>query len=205
MSYTVWSRGRLIGETDLGFVRVFARTRFGWFHPNADGERSMSVIASVLPAVRAYFHRDAGDAGGRPRMQPAPRGSSEFADLAEAYQHLGSLDLELRREDGSVVPTADIGIQDLQQLMELFPVEDDIDADEEFNKEVDEEFDDDLAMTEGDLPWQREGMSDMDVTERVLAPYFDEPDAEWTPDDLEEPQHPRYQIYVRLLRDDAIP
>jgi hypothetical protein len=193
--YTVWSRGHLIGDTDLGFVRVIEQSRWGWFHPNAEGERRMPVIAAPLPAVRAYLQGVAMDAQGDPTVRPELRGSTLFADLAEAFQHLESLDLELRREDGSVVPTSEIGIQDMHQLLAL--------ADEEENASDAGSWDDDdlLETLERDPQGEAEVMSDMDLSDE----WTDEPSTQWTMEDLEEPQFPRYQIYVRLLHDDAIP
>jgi hypothetical protein len=199
--YTVWSRGRLIGETDLGFIRLINQSRSGWFHPNPEGERSMSVIASVLPAMRAYLHRDAVDAQGDSFVQPALHGSTLFADLAEAFQHLRSLDLELRREDGTVVPTSDIGIQDTQQLLELAALNDDDDAG---NWDADDDL---FEATERDLQREADVEPDAEVTEQELEACVEGPftESEWTANDLEEPPHPRYQIHVMLLHDDAIP
>jgi hypothetical protein len=171
--YTVWSRGRLIGDTDLGFIRVISQARSGWFHPNGEGERLMPVIASVLPAMRAYLHRNAVDAQAQSLMRPAMHGSTEYADLADAFQHLHSLGLELRRDDGSIVPTSDIGIQDTEQLIELVEVEDD---------DVDAES------------W--------DADDELVA---EDSTTDWMPEDLQEPDFPRYQIHVQLLREDAIP
>ena len=188
MRYTVWSRGRLIGETDLGFVRIINDLRSGWFHPNIEGERVMPVIASVLPAMRAYLHRDVVDAQGDSIVQPALHGSTLFADLAEAFQHLSSLDLELRREDGSVVPTSDIGIQDTHQVLELA----DLDADLFESDERDDALEADV-------------MPDEEVSEQLFGAEVDDLFTEWTPDELEEPQFPRYQIHVFLVHDDAIP
>jgi hypothetical protein len=200
VTYTVWSRGRLIGETDLGFTRVFKRFRSGWFHPNTESERSMSVIASVLPAMQAYLLRDTVDAQGHSPVKPALHGSEQFADLAEAFQHLLSLDLELRGEDGCVVPTSDIGIQDTQQLREFFPVDlDDIDG-------CDPSADDEIfEATDGDLEFDADVRSDAELIEQALDSRFDDLVTEWTPDDLEEPPLPRYQIHVLLLEDDGIP
>jgi hypothetical protein len=200
VTYTVWSRGRLIGETDLGFIRVFERLRSGWFHPNTEGGRSMSVIASVLPAMQAYLLRDTVDAQGHSPVKPALYGSELFADLAEAFQHLLSLDLELRGEDGSVIPTSDIGIQDTQQLREFFPVElEDIDA---FDPCADDEI---FEATDGDLEFDADVTSDAELIEQALDSRVDDLVTEWTPDDLEEPPLPRYQIHVLLLEDDGIP
>jgi hypothetical protein len=197
--YTVWSRGRLIGETDLGYIRIINKARSGSFHPNAEGERLMPVIASVSPAMRAYLHRDAVDALGDPIVQPALRRSKLFADLAEALENLRSLDLELRREDGSVVPTSDIGIQDTQQLLELAALHDD--GVEAGNGEAD----DDHVEAAERYPQLGYGvMHDAEPSEQELGGRVDDPCTEWTPDDLQEPQFPRYQIHVLLLRDDAI-
>jgi hypothetical protein len=209
--YTIWSRGRLIGETDLAFFRVISRCRFGSFHPNAEGERLMPVVASVLPALRAYLHRDAADALSDSIVQPPLRGSTLFADLAEAWQHLHALDLELRREDGSVVPTSHIGIRDTQQLIELADLDDDgIDVG---NWDADDDLfagnwnaDDDLfEAAERDLQGEADDTPDTGMAEEELRARVDDPFAEWTTDDLEEPQVPRYQIHVELLHDDAIP
>lgn len=205
MRYTVWSHGRLIGETDLGFRRLVNASRSGWFHPNADGERQMPVIASVLPAMRAYLHRDAVDAQGDPMVQPALHGSTLFADLAEAFQHLLSLDLELRRDDGSVVPTSNIGIQDIQQLRELPALEDDDDDDDDVGAESWDGDDDTLEADEYGLQLEMDVMHDLELIERGFGAVDGDSCTEWTSDDLEQSPHPRYQIHVLLLHDDAVP
>ena len=197
MLYSVWSRGRQIGETDLGFRRVIDQSRFGWFHPNAEGERVMPVIASVLPAMRAYLDRDKVDAAGEPIVQPAPHGSTLFADLAEAFQHLESLDLELRREDGSVVPTASIGIQDTHQLLALA---DEVMAEEMARWDANDHFLEIIEEVEREFP----PSDDAEVVEQVLEG-LDDPIGEWTPDELDESRFPRYQIHVELMHGDAIP
>lgn len=197
MLYSVWSRGRQIGETDLGFYRLIDQSRSGWFHPNAEGERVMPVIASVLPAMRAYLNRDKVDAEGEPVVQPALHGSTLFADLAEAFQHLESLDFELRREDGSVVPTASIGIKDTHQLLEL--------ADEAMAEAMASwDADDDFLELIDELASEFPLASDAEVVEELLDG-LDEPIGQWTPDELDESSFPRYQIHIELVSGDAIP
>ncbi|HET7187108.1 MAG TPA: hypothetical protein VFI52_03090 [Gemmatimonadaceae bacterium] len=197
MPYTVWSRGRQIGETDLGFYRLIDQSRSGWFHPNAEGERVMPVIASVLPAMRAYLHRDKVDAAGDPMVQPALYGSTLFADLAEAFQHMESLDLELRREDGSVVPTSCIGIQDTHQLL---PFPEELLAEDATTGDADVEFLEFIDELEREFP----PMSDAEAVEEVLES-LDDPMGDWTPDELDESRFPRYQIHIELMHGDAIP
>jgi hypothetical protein len=115
----VSSCGRPIGGTDLGFVRIGARLRSGWFHPNAEGKRLMLTIGAVLPALRAYAHADAEGDDGQSIVELHMPGSTRLADLAEALQHVAALDLALHREDGSLVTTESIGIQDTEQLLAL--------------------------------------------------------------------------------------
>jgi hypothetical protein len=135
----------------------------------------MPIVASVLPAIRAYLRRDAVDAEGAAITEPARHRSTLFADLAEAFQHLGALDLELRRDDGAVIPTLDIDLHDTHQLLELA-------------NEVDDRVDD--SSDECDA-------SECDASEWEAH--------EWSPDELEEPPRPRYQIHLTLLDDEAIP
>ena len=197
MRYTVWSRGRLSGETDLGFAPLIELARSGSFHPNAEGERLMPGVASPLPAMRAYLHRNAVDASGNGFVQPELLGSTLFADLAEAFQHLESLDLELRREDGSVVPTACIGFQDTHELLALAEedeavVEESLDADSPSAEEIAFLEELDASPADGDA-WS--GALIEDWTDDV-----------WTGWEPEKPiEFPRYQIHVELLRADAIP
>jgi len=118
MRYTIWSRGRLIGATDLAFACPMDECRGGWFHPNADGERIMPVISSILPALQAYLGRATPPAGEIPPLPELP-GPAPLADLREAFHHVASLELELRDEQGALIPTSSIGIQDTHVLLEL--------------------------------------------------------------------------------------
>src|SRR4051812_3856264 len=52
MSYTVWSRGRLLGASDLGFIQIYSHMRMGWFLPSAEGEKLMHVLTGTGPALR---------------------------------------------------------------------------------------------------------------------------------------------------------
>lgn len=203
MRFTVWSRGRLIGETDLGFPPVIAQARSGWFEPNAEGAKVMPVVAAVLPAMRAYVHRNAVDAAGNRLVQPELVGSTLFADLAEALHHAGALELELRREDGSVVPTEDIGIQDMEQLLALNPPEEVGDEGGPWEWE-DDPFPPDSVRAEGDIPLGDDG------EERPAEwPDFEEGEpGEWVPGPLELPMPaapPRYQIHVLLPPGEVLP
>src|SRR3954471_9088139 len=96
--YTVWSRGRLIGETDLGFRRFMERIRCGWFRPNAEGERLMPLIAEPVQALRDEMLRQAAEEAGIAEPSPQVPFSTILADMAESHHHLMSAALELRRD-----------------------------------------------------------------------------------------------------------
>ena len=194
MEYTISSRGRPIGTTELDFIRIDGLERSGWFHPTALGVELLPSIASPLPAMRAFMCRNVRDTDGRPIVQNDFLSSSLFADLAEALQHADAMELALHRPDGTIVPTSEIGIQDTQRLAEhpwwrdLYPVGEIPAADDEWFREsmseLDESPSDWLESSDDDLP---DGACD---------------DA-WVPD--EEPSLPRYQVHLRLSEVNAIP
>lgn len=180
MRYTVTSGGVTIGETDLGFVRAEVGIRVGWFHPTAEGERLLPRILPPL-AMRAHLDREAWK-----------------GDQAASAHHCEAYPLALHREDGSVVPTRDLGIQDMHALLAAAELE-------EARREA--------------LPWSPEHDQDTDEDDESLAIHpFDgldedegllagdprDLDVEWAPDD-EPVEHPRYQILVALVDDGAIP
>jgi hypothetical protein len=201
--YSVWSRGRLIGHTDLGFIRLIDVCRSGSFHPTAEGARLMPAVASRLPAMGAYLHRDARDAAGNGLVRPELQGSALFADLAEAFQHVEALELEIRREDGSVVPTSAIGIQDTHDLIAL--------AEQEMERSEDAAGDDSWACEDAleamddDRRLEMDIMHDMEILDGSPPDGLDQLTGSWVPEAFEEPVFPRYEIHVMLLRGDSIP
>jgi hypothetical protein len=189
--YTVWNRGRLLGETDLGFVRCFPKYRTGWFRPTADGEKVMPIATGVSPALRAYVNRARHDSGERTVVHSMMDGSSEAADLAAAFQHLEALELELRSEDGTVVPTEDVGFQDTHYLLDVA-------------RNIETAFDEvraqwQLRNEEGELS----DMEDIDELDELDA--LGDLDFAWTADELGESELPRYQVHVTLIDEHTIP
>ena len=113
MQYTVWSRGELIGSTELGFRGVgFDRCRSGHFLPNARGDELMEDLASDSHCMRAYMHRNYRDADGNDLLDPEYVGCDWFADVAEHLHQSAEYALELRDAQNVVLPTSEIGIQD---------------------------------------------------------------------------------------------
>jgi hypothetical protein len=150
--YTVWSRDRLLGETDLGFVRCMEKLRAGFFHPT---ELAESLMTFDERSSWAQFD-----------------------------------DIELRDADGALIPTEDIGIQDTERLLALYPADDDVEP--LFPEDEDPEL---LASIQHDLELLEEHFEYDDSLD--LSP---SDDATW-----EESRFPRYQIQVTLVDDASVP
>lgn len=133
MSYTIWSRGRLIGETDLGFIYRENNHRTGWFHPNELGERLMPVATGVSPALRAEFF-----------LGPDP---TVRADVVEAADHCDALELELRGPHGKRIDTEYVHVVDTHYLISLSDAKgpDDPEEDDTLTPEQQAEIDDFVA------------------------------------------------------------
>lgn len=115
MQYTLWSRGRCLGQTDLGFVYRENGYRCGWFHPNDVGERLMPDATGVAPAMRTEF-----------TIGPD---ETLHADVLAAIDAEEALELELRGPHGMRIETESIGIIDTHYLLSI-PNNDLIDEDE---------------------------------------------------------------------------
>src|SRR5215813_4118634 len=105
--YTILSRGRPLGTTDLGFIYRPRGFRCGWLHPTPLGERLLPIASGVAPALRAEY-----------LLGPDP---TFHADVLAASDQADALDLQLRREDGIVIETSDIGIIDTEYLLSIDP------------------------------------------------------------------------------------
>jgi len=150
--HTVWSRGRLLGQSELGPERSFPGMRMGDFEPSPIGERLLPVILGVSPAVKALCEivinarEEIEQKGGTPPVGEYPdavRQTTEYADAVSIQDEVDSLALELRDDHGNVVATDWISFQDGHRLAAL--------AREEMAAiDPDLEFDDDLE------PWEPE-------------------------------------------------
>jgi len=103
MRYTLWSRGRLVGETDLEFIFRVNGLRCGWLHPTEVGDRLMAAATGVPPRSLVMIGPDA----------------TARADLLSAVDQEEALELQLRGPSGAVIATESIGIVDTQYLLSL--------------------------------------------------------------------------------------
>jgi len=130
MPYTLWSRSRLLGETDLAFPQVFANHRMGWFHPSPQGEVLMPILTGTGPALRAVakLMRDPVRAAIRPAESDAAhewpsdiRTTTEYADLVSSVDELESMELQVRDPDGAALDIDHVGIDDTEFKKSFIP------------------------------------------------------------------------------------
>lgn len=150
--YTVWSRGRLLGETDLGFIYSENGCRTGWFHPNELGDRLMPAATGVAPALRTMY-----------MIGPD---ANIGADVQSASDHEEALALELRGPGGAPIETEDIAIVDTHYLLSI--PEDDTGEDLELTAEQQAEVD---AMLE-DWKADRDVMDDLESDDETEMPRY---------------------------------
>lgn len=191
MPYTVWSHGRLLGESALEHRRVFPRHRMGDFFPTEAGEKLMPVATGVSKAGADLVKSLSGAPPGSPARAHL-RETSEYADLAAAEDHYDALALELRGPDGAVIPTEWIDLRDTEFLLSL--TDDDLEATSlelDFSSEEEDDF--------GDPPPGFGDAPAFDLEDELN--FNDDDDAPWRPERV----FPRYQLQVMLRDDAAVP
>jgi len=125
MPYTVWSRGRLVGTSELAYARAFPDMRMGDFEPSPIGETLLPIILGVAPALRALHdvldrtRATCGDSTDPLAFPAEVRRTTEYADVVSAQDELDALALELRDPPGNLVTTEWIWFQDTHRLLAL--------------------------------------------------------------------------------------
>lgn len=199
LSYTVWSRGRLLGSTDLGYRYKPHRSRMGDFVPTELGEKLMPIATGLSPALVQLAQvsqamdrpESSGLVPGEERLERLRR-TTEWADYAAAEAQCEGLDLELRGPDGSVIATEWIGIRDTQIPLSL---DDDLFGDD-WSSEGPAAFDPEReAALEKAIEADRALLDEMHKDSDDQHDWDEPPDCEL----------PRYQIHVRLIDNRSVP
>lgn len=192
MTYTLWSRGRLLGHSDLGYARTMPLHRMGTLVPTEEGERLLPVASGVSAAIIAWGNAKRGGAQKPASPGRGPLPIQENADLLSALDERDALGLILCGPDGHIIPTEWIDVRDcsfMQSLAEETIREADAaEAVTESGSEglgLDEPIGDDLADIEAlfedhDKPWLRS-------------------------EDADERPEMRYQLSVMLLSETSVP
>ena len=193
--YTVRSRGVPIGTTDLGFARIEATTRVGWFQPNEDGKRVMAIVGAVLPLMRANARHEVRDGTPVIVLSLEVEGPELSPELVSAMHEVETLELTLHGADGSRIPTESIAFQDVEQLRALFG--------------PDDAALDDAALDDEYARWD-EGLDDetREAIEQDIAALLEDAGFErrepWMPE--EEPSAMgQYQVFVHLVSEWDVP
>ena len=138
MPYTLWSQGRLLGESELECAHPDLRSRIGAFWPTVVGAKVMSIIVGVSSAMATLSAKQLELELELDEMADADRAArveqlTEYADYAAAVDRLRALELELRDEKGAVVATESLELRESDFLADLVRRElelDDMIADE---------------------------------------------------------------------------
>ena len=133
--YTLWSNGRLLGHTDLGFRGNSDVAKVGWFHPTEVGERCMHVMTA---GSRILLERDGVDR------------KTLSADFCSAANRIDAMSLELHDDSDTVVNTESIGITDTEILLAFHRLDDTLDILHTGSFEEMPEDDDDIDAGELD-------------------------------------------------------
>ena len=148
MSYALWSRGRLVGHTDLAFAEIRPGVRAGFFFPTEVGTPLMRVAVEASEVLLA-----ARDGANQKTL---------MADLNAASDRCEALAFELRGPDGTVVPATDISIRDTELMASWADVDDEISS-AALSPEEQRTLD---AAVEHDLKILEEGFEDDWASER---------------------------------------
>ena len=181
MTYTLWSRGELLGESALDYVRVIPNLRTGDLHLTAKG---LTLIERL-----AQTHADAYYAARQLRNEAVDESDLKhvFADLAAERDQYEILALEVRAADGSVIPTEDVYIRDTDYLQAIAHDRDD---------------DEDEALDDVALDDVLDGDDLKAFEEQLIELREDFPP--WASDEPER-EPARFQLYVRLQNEWSIP
>jgi hypothetical protein len=182
--FTVWSHGRLVGETDLGFILRDGNHRTGYFFPTAFGETLIPIFNEPRRIIKALaeIREDS-------RSRDDPRRLALDAAFEIACDREKALALELRDANGIVIPTEDVGIRDTDLTLELYPGDDLEFDDVVITPEQQAEFERDMEELS---EWAQDARRELE-----LLGHRDVVD--------EEAPLPRFQVQVFLVHEWSVP
>ena len=183
MRYALWSRGRLLGYTELDLGCIQDHVRMGFIEPTQEGTRLLPDATGV-PAAAYALARAAKRAAHERDVS-----LTELADFRAACDRREALELELRDEADAMFPCEWIRVNDIdEQLL----TDDDLDSDYDFDLTDDDEldreleaaidhdaelFDLDLDGDDHDRPWSWKPSDDRWETTRYhLMVYLGRPE-----------------------------
>lgn len=205
MTYTLWSRGRLLGESPLDFVRCMPNLRVGFLHPTPLGEKLLPVACGASPASVAWGRalREAKVKADEKAFFMLP----EYADYRSACDEEAAMALELRGPGGEVIPTEDIAVRDTEWVLATFGEKSTLTEEEISDADAPKR---NAGQSTDENPDAWDDSDDADLSEEEMVAELealsvdDAADLAWRPP-REERQWMRYQLQVTLIHDWSIP
>lgn len=207
MPYTLWSRDRLVGESDLDYLANTPEHKTGDFEPTEFGLSIMPTLTGVrrtsLEYCRVERERHEADpiAG---LTDPEARNTTEYADVAEAIAAYDALELELRAPDGARLLTESIHVTDTQEVIEFGErrAAERAMRGEQEHAELDIDEYDDLLFPDGDDELMESIEHDIALLDEMFEKNAAEARAEGfdVPTGREQRPFPRYQIQVYIAQ-----
>jgi hypothetical protein len=162
MPYTLWSRGRLLGHTELDITCVQDHVRMGFIDPTPDGKRLLPDATGVPAAAHALAR------AARRAAHKREATLTEYADFVAACDRREALGLELRDEAGAPFRCEWIQIND---------TDDHSSADDDDDLYDDEPLDPELEAAIEHNPESIESFFDGEDYDRVSS--WEPPDERW--------------------------
>jgi hypothetical protein len=189
----------VLGTTEFEYARWRKGFRGGSFSPAADAANLVEIAVGVSPATitlgKKIREMDRQADQNSPTMAarlPHLKATTEHADVVSACDREAALELELRAPDGSLIATEWIALQDTEFLLSLD------DGEIPDAEDYDEWSDSDSSIS-------TTGMSTFDEDDLFNECEHWREDLDFERSDEGETPFPRYQIFVALVNDDAVP
>ena len=177
LTYSLWSRGRLLGHSDLrwGIGTAMPGCRYGFLEYLEGAESLLDIAAAVEKAQLA--------------VDDSPNDKTAAADLTAARDRAMALELELRGPDGRVLETSAIEIRESSYVVDC---DDQAFDDTELVDELCEELDPDDDFFEHETAEQR---FEPELANAALLDSFDNEEPTSSIDD----ESMRYLLTVTLV------
>ena len=117
MTYTLWSHGELLGESELDYVRVFSHLRTGDLQVTPKGLIAIERLTQTR-ADSYYATRRLNRERSHGTIDPSDE-KTLLADLAAEHDQHEALAFELHAPNGSVIPTESIFVTDTEYLLAI--------------------------------------------------------------------------------------
>ncbi len=186
-TYTIWSRGRLLGESTLAFVRCIPKHRMGSFHPSENALPLVERATEGQQVAFEFYKLDRKKTSDSSQVvEEALHEMPYIADLMAAHAHREALEMELRGPNGRVIPTEWIDIRDSQIFEEKNAIP---------GVENEDDLFEDVVLSEESEEMVRE-------LQEFAASLKDDYSSEWN---AEPEEFPRYHVQVMLLDEADLP